>query len=466
MRHESGVRWSTPHQQSARLLIVTTVVASSALLAQHWVGVPWWLLVVLCAVAGVGTPVAWWLRQQAARWDQQEHALEATVRSALDADALPLARDAALEAFGVHRSHLPIPYLVRDAHAEVLDAVDAGRPVLVLGHPRAGKSRLGAEVVRRHCADLPLVVPAPPAGLAQLFGAGASPVGTVIWLDDLDRYLRPEHFRVEWLDRALRRRNVVVATMRAAPYECHLPDRGGRGDQWELLERFRTVWLRPDDDERARLAASVADPRLRSGVLRYGLGEYLGGALLAVERLRAGESSHPLAAALVRAAADWRRAGLDAAPEAVLRDLAPHYLPEHDRPHDRQPDRPLGSQDADEAVRWAGELIDRTVALLEPTPSGWRVFDFLVDHLAAQGRPIPDATWDAAIDHAGHRLVAVCHAAAVVHHRPDVAERAWRRAVERHPSAARFEADLLRRLQDTVPDTSWWTDPPAGPPWF
>lgn len=460
MRHESGVRWSTPHEQSARLLILTAVVAVSALLAQFWAGLPWWLLIVLCAVAGIGTPLAWWLRQQAARWDRQEQAVEATVRSALDADALPLAGEAALEVFGVHRSHLPVPYLVRDVHTEVTAAVDAGRPVLVLGPPRAGKSRLAAEAVRRRCADLPLVVPAPPHGLAQLFGAGASPVRTVIWLDDLDRYLRPEHFHVEWLDRAVRRRNIVVATMRTGPYEAQLPVRGARGTQWELLERFRTVWLRPDDGERARLAAVVPDPRLRSGVLRYGLGEYLGGAPLAVERLRAGEWSHPLAAALVRAAADWRRAGLDAVPEDVLHDLATHYLPAHDRYTG-----PLDAGEADEAVRWAAELIDQTVALLEPTPVGWRAFDFLVDHIAAEGRPIPDVTWDAVLGRAGHRLIAVCQTAAVVHHRPDVAERAWRRAVELNPAAALFQAGLLRGLQDAGAGTAWWTDPPADPPW-
>ncbi|WP_116952957.1 hypothetical protein [Jiangella endophytica] len=438
------------------MLILTTAAGLSALLAQSWVGAPWWLIIALCGAAGIGMPATWWLRQQAARWDQQDHAIESTIRSALDDSTLPLVGETNLELFGVHRSLLPVPYLVRDAHMTVVDTLDSGRPVLLLGHPMAGKTRLGAEVVRRHFAERPLVVPAPPRGLAQLFSAGASPVRTVIWLDDLDRYLHQEHFRVEWLDRAVRARNVVVATMRTGPYENHLPTRGARQPQWELLERFQTVWLHADDTERARLAAVSGDPRVRAGIRRYGVAEYHGGGVVAIERWHAGESRHPLAAALVRVAADWRRAGLDAASEPVLRALAPYYLP--------SPDRQVTTETVREALEWAGELIDETVALLEPTPAGWRAFDVVVDHVAAQGRPIPDATWDAVLAAAGHRLVAVCHAAAVVHHRPDIAERAWRQAVERHGDAALFEAGLLRERLEPGVDTAWWSDPPSIPP--
>lgn len=272
----SGVRWSTPHQQSVRLVVVTAVAASSAALAQYWTGIPWGLLLALCAIAGVGTPLVWWLRQRAASWDQREHAVESTIRSAVDAGALPRTGDSALQLFGVHRAPLHMTYLTRNAHAEIVTALQTGQPTLLVGHAMAGKSRLGAEVVRRHYAELPLVVPAPPRGLAQLFGAGGSPVRTVIWLDDLERYLGDDLFRVEWLDRAVHAGNVVVATMRSRPYERFLPHGDLQRSQWELLERFRPVWLHADPDERRRLAAMIDDPRMRAGVLRYGLAEYLG----------------------------------------------------------------------------------------------------------------------------------------------------------------------------------------------
>lgn len=457
MQH-SGVRWSTPHQQSTRLLIVTAVAASSAALAQYWTGIPWWLLLALCAVAGVGTPLVWWLRQRAASWDQREHAVEATIRSAFDAGALPRTGDSTLQLFGVHRAPLHMTYLTRNAHAEIVTTLQTGEPTLLLGHAMAGKSRLGAEVVRQHYPELPLVVPAPPRGLAQLFSAGGSPMRTVIWLDDLERYLGDDLFRVEWLDRAIHAENIVVATMRSRPYEQFLPHGDLQRAQWELLERFRPVWLHANPDERRRLAGMIDDPRMRAGVLRYGLAEYLGGAVLAIERLHAGESEHPLGAAMVHAAADWRRMGLDSVPEPILGRLARRYLPE--------PGRRTGADRTTRAIEWASELIDHTVALLEPTAGGWRAFDPVVDHVAAEGRPVPDSAWNAALRSAGDRLIAVCHTAAAVHHRQDIAERAWRRALERDGDTAVLTARLLRDLQGSAPDASWWTDPPSLPDWL
>ncbi|TDE13096.1 hypothetical protein [Jiangella asiatica] len=436
------------------------VAGVSAVIAHYWGDGPWWLLIALCCVAGIGTPAVWWLRQQAVRWDRQDHALESTIRSALDDSVLQHVGDAGLEVFGVHRAHLHVPYLVRDAHADVLAAVEVGEPVLVLGHPMAGKSRLGAEVVRRRFADRPLVVPTPPRGLAQLFGAGASPVDTVVWLDDLERYLPREHFRVEWLDRAVRARNIVVATMRAAPYETYLPTRDVRRSQWEILERFQPVWLHSDEQERARLAAMASDPRTRAGILRYGLGEYFGGGMVAVERLHAGESRHQLAVAMVRAASDWRRAGLDAIPEPVLCALALHYLP--------QSALPVAPETMGDALDWAGEMIDQSVALLEPTPTGWRAFDFVVDDLHAHGRPIPEATWDAVLRSAGDRLMSVSYAAAVVHRRHDVAERAWRLAHERRTGADGpwpLDAGRLPERYGPEPGAAWCHGPPPIPTW-
>lgn len=454
----SGVRWSTPRQQSTRLLAVTVVAFSSAALAQYWTGIPWWLLLALCTVAGVGTPLVWWLRQRAASWDQRAQAVESTIRSALDAGSLPRTGDTTLQLFGVHRAPLHMVYLMRNAHADIVTTLETGQPVLLLGPALAGKSRLGAEVLRQHYSELPLVVPAPPRGLAQLFGAGGSPVHTVIWLDDLERYLGDNLFRVEWLDRAVQAGNIVVATMRSGPYELFLQGGDVRRSQWELLERFRPVWLDANPDERRRLAAMIDDPRMRAGVLRYGLAEYLGGAVLAIERLHAGESEHPLGAAMVHVAADWRRMGLDGIPEPILGRLARRYLPE--------PGRRIGAERTTRAIEWASEPIDHTVALLEPTADGWRAFDPVVDHLAAEGRPVPDPTWNAALRSAGDRLITVCHTAAVVHHRQDIAERAWRRALERHGDAAKLTAGLLRELQHSAPDASWWTDPPSPPDWL
>ncbi|TDD69704.1 tetratricopeptide repeat protein [Jiangella aurantiaca] len=372
----------------------------------------------------------------------------------MQASDLQRVADVTLSEFGVHRSHIYIPYIERDAQAAVVELLRLREPVLVLGHSMVGKSRLGAELLRRHFGDRPLVIPTPPRGLSQLFGVGATPVDAAIWLDDLERYLGPDHFRIEWLDRAVRAGNVVVATMRASAYEQFLPTRDLHPPQWELLERFRTVWIHQDENERRRLASRVSDPKMRAGIARYGLAEYIGGGVLAVERFNTGESQHPLATAMVRAAADWRRAGLEIVPEPVLRGLAPAYLPPSVQ---RDPDGDAGG-----ALAWAGEMIDQTVALLEPTPTGWRAFDFIVDHLADAGRPVPDATWAAVVAGAGDQLVTVGYAAAVVHSRFDVAELAWQRAAERRGDVvAMINLGLLLEQQGRHDEAERWYDQAA-----
>lgn len=76
------------------------------------------------------------------------------------------------------------------------------------------------------------------------------------------------------------RGNLIVATMRASEHARYQPDSQVRPPQAELLERFEVIRFQPDDArERAQLAAQIEGPRLREGIARYGLAEYVGGGL-------------------------------------------------------------------------------------------------------------------------------------------------------------------------------------------
>jgi hypothetical protein len=76
--------------------------------------------------------------------------------------------------------------------------------------------------------------------------------------------------------------------------------------------------------------------------------------------------------------------------ESTLLDLAPAYLPEKVR------NAPGQTQAA--ALEWAGAEFGGRIRLLEPAAGGWRVFDYLLDHLSVQDTPIPEQSWAAAVD--------------------------------------------------------------------
>ncbi|WP_299039828.1 tetratricopeptide repeat protein [uncultured Pseudokineococcus sp.] len=265
----------------------------------------------------------------------------------------------------------------------------------------AGKTRMAAEVLREHFGDRPILLPSPPDGLSQLAAHGAQPEGTIVWLDDLDRFLASDGIKVEWLDRLRQRDNLIVATMRASEHARYQPDGQVRPPQAELLERFTVLRLDPEDDqERLSLSQQVDDPRLREGVARYGLAEYVGGGYLAVQRFENARAAphpqgHPLGVAMVQAAVDWRRVGLDVIPANSLAALAPMYLPDRYR-YDP-------GEDTATAKAWATEFVDATMRLLEPADDhgGTRAFDYILDYLGASSSSgmveVPEHTWREAV---------------------------------------------------------------------
>lgn len=119
-----------------------------------------------------------------------------------------------------------------------------------------------------------------------------------------------------------------MATLREETYESFRPTASLSSTQWPLLDDFTRVRVNDtNQDERRRLAEAVEDSVTAEGVLQHGLGCYLAGGYLAIDALDTAPTVHPYAAALIRAAVDWTRAGIGAAiPQVTARKLVPVYL--------------------------------------------------------------------------------------------------------------------------------------------
>ena len=176
----------------------------------------------------------------------------------------------------------------------------------------------------------------------------------------------------------------------------------------------------------------------------------MGAGYLAVDRVEAGASRHRLGVALVRAAVDWRRAGLEVIPAATAAALVATYLPAQHR------DDP--GEDLTAATEWATDRVNDAVRLLEPNPSGWRAFDYLVDHYTAAGLPLPDRAWrELAAAEAPPGALAAVGYNAYQSDRLMEAEQLWRRAVDLGDAGAMSNLGvLLARRGETGEAEQLW----------
>ena len=124
-----------------------------------------------------------------------------------EADPRRLGVHAAISVPGVP-DEVPPEYVPRDAdtaasgvRARVEAAAERGGFVLLVGGSSVGKTRCAVEAVRALLPDWWLVHPAGPAEVAAL--AQAPPPRTVVWLDELQRYLDGEHGLTGGVVRAL-----------------------------------------------------------------------------------------------------------------------------------------------------------------------------------------------------------------------------------------------------------------------
>jgi tetratricopeptide (TPR) repeat protein len=323
-----------------------------------------------------------------------------------------------LRVFGVHGSYAatrgsPIGYINRDKDP-VLDAaitearIGGRRIVLVTGDSAAGKSRTAAEALRRDpvLCNWRLVVPLSDGGLSYLANADLGWQDTILWLDDLDKYL------ARGLDLGTLRRILgdnptvgVVATMRTSQLQTR---------QSQLMDpawRFLT-----DDSEvtRINLEASLSDEELRAASAKIsnramlsalqegtGLGEWL---VAGPELMKKLHNDRGLNRAFADIVIAWYRTGLN---RPLAKEDARRLWADTLHPALRQR---LSRRDSDEqselferASMWALDpVISRELyeqALILKEGDGYVAHDYVLDQTVRnpQRPTIADPIWEHAL---------------------------------------------------------------------
>jgi hypothetical protein len=338
-----------------------------------------------------------------------------------------LVRETDLRLLGVHAAisvpgvpdEVPPEYVPRDVdaaefgvRAKVAAAAQRGGFVLLVGGSSVGKTRCAAETVKALLPDWWLVHPVDPAEVATL--AQTPPPRTVVWLDELQRYLDGEHGLTGGQARALLNAPgpvVIIGTLWSDLYKAYtavcvpgFADPHAR--EREVLDLAAVVHIDPEfspaEQDRAR-AAAVRDQRLAIALdsAGYGLTQTLAAAPQLVARWQVAQTASPYAWAVLTAALDMARLGARAplSPN-LLRAAAPGYCTSQQRAE--APDNWF-----EQALAYATEKLHGAAAALSPAGAGmgqvdgYTVADYLIQHASGERRTarVPASTWDAVVSY-------------------------------------------------------------------
>ena len=370
---------------------------------------------------------------RAARWDPDDAAqrardlwVEAKIESARtpvggvrvsEADPRRLGVHAAISMPGVSDEVMP-EYVLRDAdgdesgvRAKVAAAAERGGFVLLVGGSSVGKTRSAFEAVTALLPDWWLVHPADPPEVAAL--AAAPTPQTVVWLDELQRYLDGRHGLTGAVVRALLNAvppAVIIGTLWPDRYTAYttLPVSGAdpHGREREVLDLAEVVRIAPELSvaERDRAHASATrDQRLRVALEApgYGLTQTLAAAPQLVARWQDAKTTDPYAWAVLTAALDVARLGASSPLSAsFLRAAAPGYCTSQ-----QQAEAPKDW--FEQAVTYATGKLHGAAAALSAAGagmgqvSGYTVADYLLQHASRERHyeRVPASTWDAILDY-------------------------------------------------------------------
>ena len=332
-------------------------------------------------------------------------------------------------------------YVPRDIDDELDAALKNSAFVLLVGESKSGKSRSAYEGVRRCFPERALVLPARPSSLEALTSAGIDFSSSVIWLDDLERYLVPEGLDDYVLSKLMTTPEVtIVATMRSRIHAQYMPEGSKNPPEWRPLQTANHVRLQRllTKAEIVRASAILGNPNLKLYFERYGLAEYLSAAPDLRNRFEDARESKPAGWAIVRAVIELARCGLPVIGSEPVNALAMHYMS----------DFAASTGTLEEAWNWAQEAIYGASALLSKQEKGFRPFDYLVDYVEKESESIPDAAWESALAEATAGQLLSVGFSAQNHKRFDVAEGAFQRVAasedERVAAEGNFALALLR----------------------
>ena len=345
-----------------------------------------------------------------------------------------------LRLLGVHEAirvsgvpdEVPPEYVPRDIDAaEFVDAAEFGLRarvgaaarrggfVLLVGGSSVGKTRCAAEAVKAMLPDWWLVHPAGPDGVTAL--ALALPPRTVVWLDELQRYLDGEHGLTGSVVRALLTAShpaVLIGTLWPDRYNTYtaVPAPGGadpHARERQVLDLAAVIYVDPDltpaEQDRACTAAA-RDRRLAIALeaAGYGLTQTLAAAPQLVARWQNAKTADPYAWAVLTAALDATRLGARAplSPD-LLRAAALGYCTSQ-----QQAEAP--GNWFEQALAYVTEKLHGAAAALNPAGTGtgmsqiagYITADYLLQYASRERlhTRVPASTWDALLSH--HRYPA------------------------------------------------------------
>ena len=335
-----------------------------------------------------------------------------------EADPRRLGVHAAISVPGVP-DEIPPEYVPRDVDADssgiratVAAAAQRGGFVLLVGGSSVGKTRCAAEAVKELLPDWWLVHP---AGPDQVVALAAAPFPrTVVWLDELQRYLDGGHGLTGGVVRALLNPPhpaVIIGTLWPDWYTAYTTMlTSGSADtharEREVLDLADVVRIglafSPAEQDRAR-AAAARDPRLRVALeaAGYGLTQTLAAAPQLVARWQDAQTASPYAWAVLTGALDAARLGARAPLSAdLLRAAAPGYCTSQ-----QQAEAPENW--FEQALAYATSKLHGAAAALSPAAEGmgqvvgYTVADYLIQHVGRERRyaRAPASTWDAVLSH-------------------------------------------------------------------
>jgi len=338
--------------------------------------------------------------------------LPAAVRVS-DADPRLLGVHRAITVTGVPDSSPPT-YVPRDIdtaefglHARVRAAAARSGFVLLVGGSSVGKTRSAVEAVKKALPDWSLIHPAGPEEIIAL--ARQPPARTVIWLDELQRYLDGANGLVGATIRALLNAPgplVVIGTLWPDRYSSYtaLPAVGGNDPHAREREVLGLAeMVRVDEEfstaELARAhAAGKRDPRIATALESgHRLPQALAAAPELVTHWENARTAEPYAWAVISAALDVALLGVQAPlPADLLRAAAPGYCTSR-----QQALAPTGW--FDNALAYATRILHGAAAALDPASAGmgrlggYTPADYLVQHASRKrsAARVPVSTWDA-----------------------------------------------------------------------
>jgi len=360
---------------------------------------------------------------------------------------------------GIHAS-LPLPpdsgiglspqlatYVPRDLDEGIRGALKERRVhggfLLLVGPAASGKTRCAYEAVRAVLPDWRMLLPPAAGDLTSLVAAGIPLGRTVIWLDDVARFLGPRALTARTVRRLLTDRRepvVLIGTIWPADYERLVALTGqetGLGlnaeaqqilrlaHRFDVAEQFTAA-----ERSRAERIAD-ADPRIREALTHAETGALPSVPACAPELIHRWEQpTDMVGAAVITAAVEARLCGHPPviAPD-LLQRLTENYLTRAQR-------ATATSGWFDSAIAWACHPVRGSIAPLTPSArrigelDGYEISDILVHHgmrRFARQQEVPLKPWDVLVEHAGLDACGMVGLRATYYGLTSVAIRALRR---------------------------------------